>query len=396
MIRGYQAKVSDLEGEIKKLKRNRLADVTNGDVDDEDESGDGEPAQKRLRAGDDSEARAITAQVKLLGRRFVVQYGMWLVKGTETFLAEAVDDYEVGERFENEENKVQGQLRELRECIPKTFHPQMENIWFGKTFVHEMGQQLSNIVTCIRQHSVTAIFGSERAAKMNTSSDRQTFLRFIGYKEETRTWSVFNVEALHGVYNGEYDSKQIFRSPLLKKAYAAIIRGPKGPVGLMEGRSMHPSSTTVEGVHHLTHTTPGAIALSAVAVRWALSPDVQLRTPGDQTGINYAADFDQYLERLLRGLRDRKHWARQLFREWDALLFPLHPSKFGGQKSSEEQQKAREKEIQETQDIDDAATESEESGVENDPIDPMEEDEQQSITSSTSRQVSEERGDTSD
>ncbi|KAJ7574892.1 hypothetical protein C8J56DRAFT_1172576 [Mycena floridula] len=67
-----------------------------------------------------------------------------------------------------------------------------------------------------------------------------------------------------------------------------------------------------------------------------------------------------------------------------------------GQKNSKEQQKARDKEIQETQDIDDAATESEESGVEHDPIDPMEEDEQQGITSSMSRQVSKEHGDTSD
>ncbi|KAJ7591790.1 hypothetical protein C8J56DRAFT_886553 [Mycena floridula] len=210
IVRRYQEKASDLEAEVQNLKRKTLADVTNGNEDsDAGEGSDGEPAAKKSRAGDGPEDTDLLAEVGLLGRRFVLKYGMWLINGTETFLEQVDDNYEASEHFETVENKVQGQLQDLLECIPIGLHSELENLWFGKT-----------------------------SMKASTTSN----------------------------------------IPPLEQLRSALCWG-----------------------------------LTIEQARWSLSPDVQLVTPGDRTGINYAANFDQYLERLLYGIQHRKHWTRQLF-----------------------------------------------------------------------------------
>lgn len=56
---------------------------------------------------------------------------------------------------------------------------------------------------------------------------------------------------------------------------------------------------------------------------------------GNNTGINYAKDFDEYLQILLTGLRKKKKSILDLFREWDAVVFPNSDSSLVGQEKSE-------------------------------------------------------------
>jgi hypothetical protein len=56
--------------------------------------------------------------------------------------------------------------------------------------------------------------------------------------------------------------------------------------------------------------------------RWALSADDFLQSVGTNTGINYAKDFDEYLEILITGLRKKKRSILNVFREWDRVIFP--------------------------------------------------------------------------
>ena len=56
--------------------------------------------------------------------------------------------------------------------------------------------------------------------------------------------------------------------------------------------------------------------------RWALSSDDFLQSVGNNTGINYARDFEEYLEILVRGLQKKKKSILNVFREWDRVVFP--------------------------------------------------------------------------
>jgi hypothetical protein len=64
--------------------------------------------------------------------------------------------------------------------------------------------------------------------------------------------------------------------------------------------------------------------------RWALSSDDFLQSVGNNTGINYAQDFDEYLEILLTGLRKKKKSILNVFREWDRVVFPNSDSSMVG------------------------------------------------------------------
>ena len=107
----------------------------------------------------------------------------------------------------------------------------------------------------------------------------------------------------------------------------------------MNGIQSNPKTDTMARKHGIRHTTPGAIAASAVLVRvpchsiyihdlqvsqsrWALSSDDFLQNVGTNTGINYGKDFEEYLEVLMTGLRKKKRSILNVFKEWDQVIFP--------------------------------------------------------------------------
>jgi len=107
----------------------------------------------------------------------------------------------------------------------------------------------------------------------------------------------------------------------------------------MNGIQSNPKTDTMARKHGIRHTTPGAIAASAVLVcvpchsiyihdlqvsqsRWALSSDDFLQNVGTNTGINYGKDFEEYLEVLMTGLRKKKRSILNVFKEWDRVIFP--------------------------------------------------------------------------
>lgn len=147
----------------------------------------------------------------------------------------------------------------------------------------------------------------------------------------------------------------------------------------MLGMSSNPKTETISSIHHLCNITPGAIASVAVFVsslhplqplqlidyspmpqaRWALSADEILQSVGSNTGINYFADYEEYVHLLEMGLYRRKKTIINLFKEWDRLVFPNTGSSLVG--GSQSQESAGMKKAMALLDADD-----DESGVEED------------------------------
>jgi len=75
-------------------------------------------------------------------------------------------------------------------------------------------------------------------------------------------------------------------------------------------------------IHHIRHTTPGAIATCSVLARWALSADESFQTVGSATGIHYSNDYQEYLTILETGLRQKKKSILNVIKQWDDKIFP--------------------------------------------------------------------------
>jgi hypothetical protein len=135
--------------------------------------------------------------------------------------------------------------------------------------------------------------------------------------------------------------------PVVFQVFVAIIRGPTSAKELKNGTPSNPRTDSMARKHGIRNITPGAIAGSAILVcaiflvgspthashqsRWALSSDDFLQSVGNNTGINYAKDFEEYLEVLVRGLRKKKRSILNVFREWDRVIFPNSDSSLVGQ-----------------------------------------------------------------
>ncbi|KAJ7128628.1 hypothetical protein C8R44DRAFT_616106 [Mycena epipterygia] len=161
----------------------------------------------------------------------------------------------------------------------------------------------------------------------DTSSGRfNAFTKFIGYQPGTDTrepyYSKLDVPVLYDGWDGQKDLNTLFRNPILLKIYASTIRGPNGADGLFSGKFKRPTSKTIERMHAIRHTVPGAIANSAVLAIWLHSADTQLVEVGDETGINYRERHTYYLQHILNGLDNEKAWAIDLLAHWDRVLFP--------------------------------------------------------------------------
>ncbi|KAJ7622627.1 hypothetical protein DFH06DRAFT_1340806 [Mycena polygramma] len=71
---------------------------------------------------------------------------------------------------------------------------------------------------------------------------------------------------------------------------------------------------------NLDHSTVGSAP--GILTRWVASADFHLAAKGAQTGINWKADLENYVEYLQTGLDQRKASVLRIFREWDELFFP--------------------------------------------------------------------------
>jgi hypothetical protein len=122
----HQAGKNALDRENEAL-RQKLADVSNINNHENDDRGT-TPAHRSKRqrtrppstpAGSDDDEDS-TGQVDSeeqfvnnAGHKFCITYALWVHKSADIFKVKFDDTYDATERFENETNKIQGQLQEI-------------------------------------------------------------------------------------------------------------------------------------------------------------------------------------------------------------------------------------------------------------------------------------------
>ena len=113
VARMFELNKNTAEAEIRELRR-KLADITNQEEDNDNTEA---PPSKRSRTSDvdrDELHDAEETHVIDAGHRFVMLYSLWLRNGEGTFKIECDLESAEAERFENAENKTQGQVREIK------------------------------------------------------------------------------------------------------------------------------------------------------------------------------------------------------------------------------------------------------------------------------------------
>ncbi|KAF9034771.1 hypothetical protein BJ165DRAFT_1533821 [Panaeolus papilionaceus] len=334
IARRYQVEHNSAQAELKRLTR-KLDDITN--------QSDNSPGPSKRRkvtnrparshsnysdddddSGDDISSRQSKDDqiVEKAGHKFCLIHCLWLHSGDELFDTKLDDDYEPAERFENDHNKVQGQLREVAELLRDRFDvSSLHKRWLRRQFLQGMSQQRHNTASRIR-HRCGSILGISEADMLKPEVRRDRFRGEIGWVAATGKYSSLNVPILHEQWNGEYSLSSVFLNKKLMGVYVTLIRGPHAGRHFMSGELIRPHTETMDRIHHIRNITPGAIATCSVLARWALSSDDTLQQVGSSTGIQYLKDYEEYLIILEKGLRDNKKSIINVIKVWDSKIFP--------------------------------------------------------------------------
>lgn len=129
VARQFELDKHTAEAEVRALRR-KLADITNQEEEDDLEA----PPSKRNRTNeDDQDDNDEESQVINAGHRFVILYSPWLRDGEGTFKVECNPELNGAERFESAENKIQGEVQEIKTVLgAKLFGEMSSEPWIAR------------------------------------------------------------------------------------------------------------------------------------------------------------------------------------------------------------------------------------------------------------------------
>ncbi|KAF7325466.1 hypothetical protein MKEN_00395200 [Mycena kentingensis (nom. inval.)] len=350
-IAGLKRRIDDVENAANDPRRRKKDSRNHRHVDEEDVPPSFTPEE-------------LCARVRSYGRKFVLLCGLWLAFGSsgdvyDFFQVPLDDEYDPLLRFsgtEDETDERQGQIRELIDILPEDMvESYWTRQWFAKSIGDGMRNQINNTSHRLRRKAIENIVrgmkiyhpDKKKLVKVKksffaTSESRFRFFKnLLGWKGPgaMQKYPKFDFPILQGNEADKLDYNEFLRHPLLLKVFAALIRGPEGPLGVMQKQSFPPSTTCMQRIYNIRYTTPGAIVTCAIWVIWLFSADDTPTRIGETTEIDYYDLHNRFLDKILYGLRNNQTWARELFRFWDSHLFPgLHGSPFGGVTRTEDEE----------------------------------------------------------
>ncbi|KAF8798514.1 hypothetical protein BYT27DRAFT_7320401 [Phlegmacium glaucopus] len=297
IARQYEVDKNIAQAELNRLSC-KLADITNNDNDNDNSSH--RPKRRRTRhesppaVSDEEDAatgsRANEHFVYQAGHKFSLLYAPWIRSGDDLFDTDVDEHYNAAERFENDKNKSQGQLKEILDLLQVRFQQPEQALhqrWLRRQFLNGLNTQRHNTATRIR-HSCASILGASESDLFKRDIRKAKFREEIGWVSETGVYSSVDGPILHKNWCGEYLLSSIFLNPKLMGA------------------------------------------------RWALSGDETLQEIGSSTGIHYFKDLEEYLTILETGLRQKKKTVINIIKQWDAKIFPDSDSSLVKDKKSDE------------------------------------------------------------
>ncbi|EJD47188.1 hypothetical protein AURDEDRAFT_123630 [Auricularia subglabra TFB-10046 SS5] len=301
------------------------------------------PPAKRatLEDGRPAPSEALRAEVRELGVKFALEYGLWFddpeVLGTKKhpFLR----TYDPALRFENcgsaEKNlamRAQGQFND------------------------GMRQQVSNMASRVRSHPCE-ILGPEIATLLNdTNTEINTkFKHFavrIGYQPATATtpprYSALSCPIIRYPENDK-TINSLFRARGPQWIAISHLRGVMSAQKSRQsnGTTIHtPSQRHIQRMYKIKRTRAALIAGSCTfyhngtdrhQYRFVLSGDEEFAERGDKTTIEYQKDFNTYLSVLFDGLRTQSQPILDVFADWDRVVFGRTDTQHGIEVRTSEQ-----------------------------------------------------------
>ncbi|KAJ7048130.1 hypothetical protein C8F01DRAFT_1268518 [Mycena amicta] len=296
------------------------------DSENEDEN-DRESASASEKEEDPQDA------VRSAGYKHGLINQIWVTKAiSKTFKLDLSADYNKAHRFDKIANKVQGELREAHNLLPADYRGrvQRKKQWvayeFNYGFKHQRWDTASRIrrsLDGVWKHHLGDAIGN--VADMRDSRARAGWAERIGGHDDEagkKVYEIFDAPILHSDDASSFDANTFLYHPLLMHIAMATLFGPAKAENAATGKGQVAKGRCMAEIHDVRRTTPGIIANAAVYTLWALSADMALTEQGTQTGINYQAAHNDFLEYLLTGLRERRECIIKLFRAWDDVLFP--------------------------------------------------------------------------
>ncbi|KAH7063011.1 hypothetical protein BKA62DRAFT_737342 [Auriculariales sp. MPI-PUGE-AT-0066] len=276
-------------------------------------------------------------RVQTVAPSYALTHHLWLRQSANTLFRHdiTVGDLPVDRSTWTEDDRIQFQLREIRDLLPDELVPHMKTSWFAEHFNRGMRQQVSNDSTRNRTAGHHQIFGSFAAHFANPASRLAHLRDEIGFRQgvsgERSTYDALNMKLHDSEGKDNYDIKTAFRGTLPKTCAVARIRGAASAEAFRTRGAVHiPRGEYNQRKYGIKHTTPGMIAAAITISRWALSSDNELSATGAETGIEYSAGMDKYLDILHENLQRKTPSIVRLFRDWDLALYGTFESVHGG------------------------------------------------------------------
>jgi hypothetical protein len=127
IARQYEVDKNSAQAELKRLRR-KLADVTNDDNGDNNSSHRSQRRKTHHESPpadeEDADIRTDERFVYQAGHKFFLLHAPWVRSGDDLFDTDVDEHYNAAERFENDKNKSQGQLKEILDLLQVKFQQQ--------------------------------------------------------------------------------------------------------------------------------------------------------------------------------------------------------------------------------------------------------------------------------
>jgi hypothetical protein len=144
IARQYEVEKNTAQAELKRLSR-KLGDITNND--NHDSSGNRSKRRKirnkspsPISSSDERDETINGADEHFVfqaGHKFFLLHAPWIRSGDGLFETSIDEDYVTAERFENDDNKSQGQLKEILDLLKVKFQPQdLRQRWLRRQVSH--------------------------------------------------------------------------------------------------------------------------------------------------------------------------------------------------------------------------------------------------------------------